>query len=135
MPSKRHTPRIYCFETWDRSREIAQKKDPSGKRRERGSDNQRRAKQNTNGGKRGTESGSKLIWLVTRCRPDITYATSLMSTLTTRKPLKVMRMAYQVWCYLAGTLEEGLVFRGTTEDLVVYTDASFGEEDAHGCVV
>jgi len=50
------------------------------------------------------------------------YATSLMSTLTTRKPLKVMRMAYQVWCYLAGTLEEGLVFRGTTEDLMVYTD-------------
>jgi len=77
----------------------------------------------------------ELIWLVTRCRPDIMYATSLMSTLTTRKPLKVMRMAYQVWCYLAGTLEEGLAFRGTTEDLMVYTDASFGEEDAHGCVV
>jgi hypothetical protein len=36
---------------------MAQKKDPSGKRRRRGSDNQRGAKQNTNGGKRGTKSG------------------------------------------------------------------------------
>ena len=35
----------------------------------------------------------ELIWLVTRCRPDIMFATSLMSTLTTRKPVKVMKMA------------------------------------------
>ena len=77
----------------------------------------------------------ELIWLVTRCRPDIMYATASMSTLTTRKPLKVMRMAHQVWCYLAGTMEEGLIFRGDGEDLMVYTDASFGEEDAHGCVI
>ena len=77
----------------------------------------------------------ELIWLVTRCRPDIMYATSLMASLTTRKPQKVMRMAYQVWCYLAGTLQEGLVFQGAANELMVYTDASFGEEDAHGCVV
>jgi len=77
----------------------------------------------------------ELIWLVTRCRPDIMFATSLMSTLTTRKPVKVMKMAYQVWCYLAGTLTEGLIFTGTSDDLMVCTDASFGEEDAHGCVI
>ena len=77
----------------------------------------------------------ELIWLVTRCRPDIMYATALMAALTTRKPLKVMKMAYQVWCYLAATLGEGLIFRGTSADLMVYTDASFGEEYAHGCVV
>ena len=75
----------------------------------------------------------ELIWLVTRCRPDIMYAVALMSTLIT---LKVMRMAYQVWGYLAGgSMSEGLVFRGEGEDLMVYTDASFGEEEAHGCVV
>ena len=28
----------------------------------------------------------ELIWLVTRCRPDIMYVTSVMSTLTTRQP-------------------------------------------------
>ena len=66
-------------------------------------------------------------------------------------------MAYQVWYYLAATMEEGLIFKGNSrplplcegaattttifkgnrdkEDLMVYTDASFGEEDAHGCVV
>ena len=75
----------------------------------------------------------ELIWLVTRCRPDIMYATALMAALTTKKPLK--RMAYQVWGYLAGTLKEGLVFQGVGGDLMVYTDASFGEEEAHGCVV
>ena len=40
-----------------------------------------------------------------------------------------------MWCYLAGTLTEGLIFTGTSDDLMVYTDASFGEEDAHGCVI
>eukprot|EP00434_Breviolum_minutum_P044337 symbB.v1.2.039588.t1/scaffold6451.1/size17988/3 len=40
-----------------------------------------------------------------------------------------------VWGYLAGTLKEGLVFQGVGGDLMVYTDASFGEEEAHGCVV
>ena len=77
----------------------------------------------------------ELIWLVTRCRPDIMYVTALMAALTTRRPLKVLRMAYQVWGYLAGTLKEGLVFQGVGGDLMVYTDASFGEEEAHGCVV
>ena len=54
----------------------------------------------------------ELIWLVTRCRPDIMYVTALMAALTTRRPLKVLRMAYQVWGYLAGNLKEGLVFQG-----------------------
>ena len=58
------------------------------------------------------------------------YSAALMSTLTAAKPLKVTRMAYQVWGYLAGSMSEGLVFRGEGEDLMVYTDASFGEGDA-----
>ena len=78
----------------------------------------------------------ELIWLVTRCRPDIMYATSWMASLTTRRPDKVLKAAKDLWQYLAGTLKEGLVFTGeVNEDLMVYTDASFGEEDAHGCVV
>ena len=78
----------------------------------------------------------ELIWLVTRCRPDIMYATSWMASLTTRKPDRVLRAAKDMWQYLAGTIKEGLVFSGDqNEDLNVFTDASFGEEDAHGCVV
>ena len=62
------------------------------------------------------------IWLVTRCRPNIMYSAAWISTLTAAKPLKVTRMAYQVWGYLAGSMSEGLVFRGEGEDL-------------HGCFV
>eukprot|EP00435_Cladocopium_sp_Y103_P015203 s4253_g3.t1 len=45
-------------------------------------------------------------------------------------------MAAQVWGYLAGTLNTALQLKGptNTNDMEVYTDASYGD-DAHGCVV
>ena len=78
----------------------------------------------------------ELIWLVTRRRPDIMYVTSVMAANTAKNPLKVMKLGQHVWQYLAGSLKEGLVFSGQeNEDLMVYTDASFGEDEAHGCVI
>ena len=78
----------------------------------------------------------ELIWLVTRCRPELMFVISKMASLTTKKPLKVQRMAKNVWQFLAGSIHDGLVFKGTeSEDLMVFTDASFGEKEAHGCVV
>ena len=78
----------------------------------------------------------ELIWLVTRCRPDLMYVTSRMSSLSTRNPQLVLQMAEQVWKYLAKTYKEGLVFKCPREDacLEVFTDASFGEE-CQGCVI
>ena len=78
----------------------------------------------------------ELIWLVTRCRPDLMYATTKMASWTTRNPKKVLDMAGQVWGYLAGTLNTTLQLKGPTEsnDMEVHTDASYGN-DAHGCVV
>eukprot|EP00435_Cladocopium_sp_Y103_P020138 s2720_g4.t3 len=78
----------------------------------------------------------ELIWLVTRCRPDLMYATTKMAAWSTRNPKKVLDMAVQVWGYLAGTLSTTLQLKGPTDtnDMEVYTDASYGE-DAHGCVV
>ena len=78
----------------------------------------------------------ELIWLVTRCRPELMHVVSKMASLTTRQPLKVKKMALGVWQYLAGTITDGLTFTGSeSEDLQVFTDASFGEKEAHGCVI
>lgn len=70
----------------------------------------------------------KLMWLVTRCRPDLMYPVSVMSMLSTRRPKRVQTMA-QVWKYLAATIEEVLGFNNEEAmDVQTYTDASFGEE-------
>ena len=64
------------------------------------------------------------------------YAVSIMAALTTKQPKKVQKMALRVWQYLAGSLKDGLIFTGDpNKDITTYTDASFGENDAHGCVV
>ena len=79
----------------------------------------------------------ELVWLVTRCRPDLMYALSRMAIWTTRKPQQVIKMAPQVWRFLAQSRNEGLVFSRAADgrmDLEVFTDASFGEE-CQGCVV
>jgi len=78
----------------------------------------------------------ELIWLVTRCRPDLMYVTTKMASWSTRNPRKVLDMAGQVWGYLAGTVNSTLQLKGTLDsnDMEVHTDASYGD-DAHGCVV
>ena len=79
----------------------------------------------------------ELVWLVTRCRPDIMFVLSRMSIWTTRKPKLVLAMAPQVWKFLADTRKEGLVFAGSRDgrmDLEIFSDASFGDE-CQGCVV
>lgn len=77
----------------------------------------------------------ELIWLVTRCRPDLMYPVSVMSMLSTRRPKRVQTMAIQVWKYLAATIEEGLGFNNEEAmDVQTYADASFGELEAQGCV-
>ena len=79
----------------------------------------------------------ELVWLVTRCRPDLMYALNRMAVWTTRQPGRVITMAPQVWKFLAQSRNEGLVFPrgdGGFGDIEVFTDASFGEE-CQGCVV
>lgn len=79
----------------------------------------------------------ELVWLVTRCRPDLMYALNRMAVWTTRQPGRVISMAPQVWKFLAQSQNEGLIFPrgdGGFGDIEVYTDASFGEE-CQGCVV
>ena len=77
----------------------------------------------------------ELNWLVTRCRPDMMYTTSRMSSLSTKRPDEVVRMAEHAWKYLANTTQDGICFKtGGQLEITVYTDASFGQE-CQGCVV
>ena len=83
------------------------------------------------------EVGS-LLWLVTRTRPDIMFAVSKMSALSTRDPKKALEIAKQIKGYIKGTVEDGLVFRkeeGPSGVLNAYSDASFAPEGdcSHGC--
>lgn len=78
----------------------------------------------------------ELVWLSTRCRPDIMFVVSKMAGLITRRPSKVVQLAEQVWGYLAATLNEGLLFKNSEDDkeMNVYSDSSFGVQP-HGCVL
>lgn len=70
----------------------------------------------------------ELVWLSTRCRPDIIYIVAKLASGISRWPKAVKALASQVWHYLAGTVHQGLVFQvsGEENSLNVYADASFG---------
>lgn len=78
----------------------------------------------------------ELVWLVTRCRPDLMLATSKLAAAITKNPEAVVQASEQVWAYLAGTPLEGLHFPLDPEDqiLKVYADAAFGTT-CHGCTL
>ena len=70
----------------------------------------------------------ELLWLMTRSRPDICYAVSLMTRLLHRRPSYVVELGRHVLRYLAESKSMGLKFesgkRGS-EELLVKTDTSF----------
>ena len=78
----------------------------------------------------------ELVWLSTRCRPDVMYGISRMASLITKDPEKVLELGCHMWRYLAGTTKHGLVFRNVEkeDEMRIYTDASFGDQP-HGCVL
>lgn len=78
----------------------------------------------------------ELVWLATRCRPDLSFATSKMASMISKAPVKVKTMGLQVWMFLVGTLHHGLEFKNESDEkeLNVFTDSSFGER-CYGCVI
>ena len=78
----------------------------------------------------------ELVWLVTRCRPDLMYAVARLASGITRMPKNVVALAKHVWMYLAGTTHRGLFFRNsfTENSLNVFSDASFGDL-CQGCIL
>eukprot|EP00435_Cladocopium_sp_Y103_P075272 s90_g55.t1 len=82
----------------------------------------------------------EILWLVTRSRPDLMFATSRMGSHVTKGTSSVLDTAKQVRGYLQRTCGEGLVYEEEEEEEVcvrVFTDASFSPEgeESHGCFV
>ena len=75
----------------------------------------------------------ELMWLSTRTRPDIAFATSRCAQEILSHPTWVVEQATQVWRYLKNTPNEGLKFTkekgegwdGGPRALEVFTDSSF----------
>ena len=78
----------------------------------------------------------ELIWLSTRCRPDLMFTMSKLSSGITKYPCAVVAAASQVWKFLAGTIHHGLEFSNHSKesDLNIYSDASFGDQ-CQGCTI
>ena len=89
----------------------------------------------------------ELMWLSTRTRPDISYATSRCAQEILAHPAWVIEQATQVWKYLKNTPNEGLKFGkekgegwdGGPRALEVFTDSSFAAnpetQASHGSVM
>ena len=70
----------------------------------------------------------ELLWVMTRSRPDICFAISLMTRLLHRRPSYVVELGKHVVKYLAGTKSMGLKFGSGMEgsqELFIKTDTSF----------
>ena len=80
-------------------------------------------------------AAGELLWLATRTRPDISFATSYVCGMATRKPEAAVRLAHQVRRYLLDTPEIGLVYRGSQQAVETFSDASFapGSGKSFGC--
>ena len=71
----------------------------------------------------------ELVWVATRSRPDLSFSVTRLTSLISRDPQLVLDLVQDVWYYLAGTLDQGLLFQNDPEErqLNIFTDASFGE--------
>ena len=85
------------------------------------------------------KSVGEILWLVTRSRPDLMYATSRMGSHVTKATSVVLETARQVRGYLKRTAGEGLRYKEEKEKepTIVFTDAWFSPEgeESHGCFV
>ena len=70
----------------------------------------------------------ELLWVAQRSRPDVAYASTLASSLSTRAPLRSARIAQRAFLYLGDTPEWTLRFMPAASTLTGYGDASFAPE-------
>ena len=80
----------------------------------------------------------ELAWLAQRCRPDLAYVVSIMSSLTTKDPARVGLIGRKAMAYLNHTRSWRLCFRSGGEPaLVTYTDSSYAPDGdkSHGGAV
>ena len=77
----------------------------------------------------------ELMWLGCKTRPDLMYTLARMAQATLKNPSEVAVVGKQARKYLRKTEEEGIFIQGGPfDDLVVFTDSSYGQ-DAQGTVI
>ena len=81
----------------------------------------------------------ELLWLSSRSRPDIQYATAVMSSRITRCPEAVVTIGQRILDYLNETIHDRIRFADDQEEpqlLQAYTDSSFAPSSgkSHGSV-
>ena len=76
---------------------------------------------------RAQKSAGSLIWLSTRSRPDICYAQSRTSSMSSKAPQGALLEGIRALRSLQGTKDVGLHFTACDdhEDVIAYTDANF----------
>ena len=86
--------------------------------------------------KQAQRMAGELLWLVTRTRPDIGYATAHVCATALKSPTAAIRLGKMVMRYLAATPTWGLTYNGVGEPVEAYSDASFAPhgDRSFGCV-
>ena len=72
----------------------------------------------------------EILWLSQRSRPDISYAASLISSLTTKAPRRASSITRKCLGFLQRTADHRLHLVSRSQELVSWTDASFAPEGA-----
>ena len=71
----------------------------------------------------------ELLWLAQRSRPDLSYVTSIMGSLTSKDPERANRIGKRVLMYINATQDMALHYASDGERLLnTYTDASYAPE-------
>ena len=82
------------------------------------------------------KAAGELLWLSTRTRPDLSFATSHVCSAATKDPEAALRLSAMARRYLATSKTLGLTYVGVDEPVTVYTDASYAPQatKSHGCI-
>lgn len=75
------------------------------------------------------EKVGALMYLSTSTRPDIAYATNVVSRAQANPSASDMDAVNMIMTYLLGTIDKGLLFTGTTDTIECWVDASLGMND------
>ncbi|CAE7732097.1 RE1, partial [Symbiodinium necroappetens] len=70
----------------------------------------------------------EVLWVAQRTRPDISYTSSLISSLSARAPRRAAAIARKCIGFLQGTSKQYLWINTTSPELITWTDASYAPD-------
>ncbi len=77
------------------------------------------------------EAIGSLMYLANGSRPDLTYTVNMLSRKQSNPTWEDWMKVKRVFHYLRGTITRGIVMRGQSEGVQIFTDASLGTEKGH----